>query len=119
MLDSDGSPERLETAATSTRFGHRYRGAVQNDPVSALPSVAARVAAFVAIFVGGIGGATIGASFSSLQCDGYCDVWIGSSLWLGSIIGALGVALIAVLTLRALGEWNTIRVDPGERADPI
>jgi hypothetical protein len=46
-----------------------------------------------------------------LQCDGYCDVWIGSSLWLGSIIGALGVALIAVLTLRALGEWNTIRGD--------
>ena len=89
---------------------------MQNDQVSALPSVTARVAAFVSIFVGAIGGATIGASFSSLQCSGYCDVWIGSSLWLGSIVGALGVAMIAVLTLRALGEWNTIRPGAVESA---
>jgi hypothetical protein len=79
------------------------------DPASALPSVAARVAAFVAIFIGAAGGATIGGSFASLQCSGDCDLWIGSSLWIGAIIGAVGVAVIAVLTLRALGEWNTIR----------
>lgn len=89
---------------------------MQNDQLSALPSVTARVAAFVSIFVGAVGGATIGASFSSLQCRGNCDVWIGSSLWIGSIVGALGVALIAVLTLRALGEWNTIRGDAAESA---
>ena len=78
-------------------------------PASALPSVAARIAAFASIFVGGAGGAVIGASFTSLQCDGSCDTWVGLGLWIGSLVGAIGVAVIAVLTLRALGEWSSIR----------
>jgi hypothetical protein len=81
-------------------------------PDTALPSVAARVGAFVAVFVGGAAGAVIGESFASLQCSsGSCDLSRGLWLWLGSIVGALGVAVVAVLTLRAFGEWRTIRAD--------
>ena len=86
------------------------------DPESALPSVAARVAAFAAIFVGGAAGALIGHAFAELQCEsGGCDLSRGIWLWIGSIVGALGVAVVATLTLRALGEWSSIRSrDAGE-----
>ena len=80
-----------------------------SGPESALPSVAARVSAFVAIFVGGAAGALIGHSFAVLSCDGSCEVRRGLYLWIGSIIGALGVSVIAVLSLRAVGEWGAIR----------
>ena len=79
------------------------------DPPTALPSVGARWLAFVSVFVGGALGAVIGGSFADLQCNGSCDLWIGSSLWVGSVLGASGAALIAALTLRALGEWKTVR----------
>jgi len=75
-------------------------------PESAIPSVAARVTAFVAILLGGLGGAVVGASFGSLQCDGTCTVATGLWLWVGSLAGAIGVAIVAVLTLRARGEWT-------------
>lgn len=80
-------------------------------PESALPSVAIRVLAFVAVFVGGAGGATIGYSFATLQCatDGGCTTSRGLFLWLGSLAGALGVAVVAAITLRAYGEWRSIR----------
>ncbi len=83
-------------------------------PESALPSVRARVLAFAAIFLGGAGGAVIGSSFTALQCDGSCDTWIGLGLWTGSLVGALGVAVIAVLSLRALGEWNAMDRSSGQ-----
>jgi hypothetical protein len=83
--------------------------AASPGPESALPSVRARIAAFVAIFLGAAGGAVIGASFTALQCDGSCGTWVGLGLWVGSLIGAVGVAVIAVLSLRALGEWNALR----------
>ena len=83
-------------------------------PDSALPSVAARVVAFASVFVGGAGGATIGYSFATLQCrHGGCDISRGLFLWIGSLIGALGLAVVATLTLRALGEWRSIQARDG------
>ena len=70
--------------------------------VSALPSVGARVLAFLAILIGGTAGGVIGYAFVDLQVTG------DSSLWAG--LGALfGTAVVVILTLRAMGEWNTIR----------
>ena len=70
----------------------------------------ARVLAFGGVFVGGLGGAIVGYSFATLQCatDG-CTMSRGLFLWLGSLAGALGAAVVAMLTLRALGEWRSIR----------
>ena len=70
----------------------------------------ARVVAFVGVFVGGLAGAIVGYSFATLQCDdGSCTTSRGLFLWLGSLAGALGAAVVAMITLRALGEWRSIR----------
>ena len=78
-------------------------------PESALPSVAARVIAFGSILAGGALGAVIGRAFVDLQCAGSCQVPEGIGMVVGSLVGSLGVAIVAVLTLRALGEWTTIK----------
>ena len=47
-------------------------------------------------------------SFARLQCTtGSCELSRGLWLWGGSVLGAGGVAVVALLTLRALGEWSS------------
>ena len=75
---------------------------------SALPSVQARVLAFVAILLAGLAGAAIGASFVSVQCKGACTTPTGIGGVVGGAIAAGGVAVVATLTLRAMGEWKRI-----------
>jgi hypothetical protein len=76
---------------------------------SALPSTLARVLAFVAILVGGLCGGLIGWAFVDLQSDGESGVLAGLAGLGGAIVGALGVAVVATLALRAMGEWRTIQ----------
>lgn len=88
------------------------------DPDSALPPVFARVLAFGSILVGGAAGGFIGYAFADIGAYGGSAV--GLLTFLGAVIGAGGVAVVAVLTLRALGEWETIRrrkEDEAEAAD--
>jgi hypothetical protein len=77
-------------------------------PLSALPSPAARAVAFVAILVGGVAGGLIGFGFAELQCTGDCTVPAASAAAVGAILAAAGTAVIAVLVLRAMGEWRQI-----------
>jgi len=77
------------------------------DPESALPSVTARVLAFTSVLVGGAAGGFIGYAFA--QLGGFAGASIGLLTFLCALMGAGGVAVVAVLTLRALGEWETIR----------
>jgi len=74
---------------------------------TALPSTGARVLAFVAILVGGLCGGLIGYGFADLQCTGSCTVLAGGAGLLGAVLGAVGVGIVAVLALRAMGEWTT------------
>ncbi|MFM7509217.1 MAG: hypothetical protein ACKO5A_06675 [Actinomycetota bacterium] len=76
-------------------------------PESALPSVGARILAFAAVLVGGFAGGTIGYAFADLS--GASTTVAGILLLLGAVLAAGGVAVVSVLTLRALGEWETIR----------
>ena len=78
---------------------------------TALPSTGARVLAFVAILVGGLCGGLIGYAFVDLQCTGDCTTLAGAAGLLGAAIGAVGVGVVAVLALRAMGEWTARRVD--------
>lgn len=80
-------------------------------PVSALPSVQARVLAFAAILLAGLCGALIGWGFVGVQCTGSCSTKEGAGAVVGAAIAAAGVAVVAVLTLRAMGEWKTIKQD--------
>ncbi len=74
---------------------------------SAAPSPLARLAAFLAIVVAGACGGLIGYGVTDLGCGvGGCP---GSAALVGvasAVVAALGVAVIAVLTLRAMGEWR-------------
>jgi hypothetical protein len=74
--------------------------------MSALPSVGVRVAAFVSIVVAGAAGAFIGYSLIELQCDGTCGLPTGLGLLVGALVASIGMAVVAVLVMRALGEWR-------------
>lgn len=77
-------------------------------PLSALPSVGVRVGAFAAICLSGLAGALIGYSLVSLQCEGDCGLPLGIGILVGAVIAAGGMAIVAVLVMRALGEWREI-----------
>lgn len=84
---------------------------------TALPSTGARLAAFAAILVGGLCGGIIGYAFVDLQCSGDCTVPAGAAGVVGALLGAVGVAVVATLALRAMGEWRVIQhrqEGPGE-----
>ena len=53
-----------------------------------------------------LAGAVIGYSLVSLQCDGDCAVPTGIGMLVGAIIAAGGMAIVAVLVMRAIGEWR-------------
>ena len=75
-------------------------------PLSALPSPLARIIAFVSILVGGLGGSLIGYKLVDIQYDGVSATPLGLGLVIGAIVTAGGTAVIAVLVLRASGEWR-------------
>jgi hypothetical protein len=77
-------------------------------PLSALPSPAARVAAFVAILVAGLAGGLIGYALVHIQCEGDCALPLGIGTFAGAVIAAGGMSIVAVLVLRAVGEWSEV-----------
>lgn len=83
----------------------------EDRPLSVLPSPAARALAFAAIVVAGVIGGLIGYGFVDLQCDGSCGTPNGIGALVGALFAAGGVAVVSVLTLRAMGEWRRIRAE--------
>lgn len=79
-----------------------------DSPLSALPSGTARALAFVAILLTGLAGGLIGYALVDVQCDGACGLPLGLGALVGSVLFAGGSAIVAVLVLRALGEWREI-----------
>ena len=96
---------------------HRGPMPLPSEPESALPPLAARVAAFVSIFVGAAAGGLIGNAFAGMGSMG--SLATGIVVLISILIGAGGVAVVAVLTLRALGEWETIRERQEAEGEPI
>lgn len=86
----------------------------EQRPLSAIPPVAARAIAFVAILLAGLAGGLIGFALVDIQCDGDCGLAKGIGLLVGALLCAVGMAIVAVLALRAMGEWREI--DDRERA---
>jgi hypothetical protein len=95
----------------------------QEPPLeAAVAPRSARILAFVSVLIGGVCGGLIGWSLVRIQdTDRYHTVrhnpvGQGLGLLIGAIIGALGVAVVAVLVLRAMQEWRTIQVGGNPRA---
>ena len=78
----------------------------RNPPVSALPSQLARALAFTAIVVGGLAGAVIGYGVAKVQCNGDCSAQKAGGSIIGALFIGIGIAIVAVLVLRAMGEWR-------------
>jgi hypothetical protein len=64
--------------------------------------------AFISILGGGFAGGNIGYTLVDIQSDGTSAVLRGLGILSGSVIAAGGTAIIAVLVLRALGEWKDL-----------
>jgi hypothetical protein len=81
-------------------------------PLSALPSPGARALAFAAILFGGLAGGVIGYKLVDLQCEGDCALPLGLGIFVGAVVAAIGMSIVAVLVLRALGEWRELDQKP-------
>jgi hypothetical protein len=85
---------------------------VTRRPLSAIPPPVARVLAFVTVLIGGLAGGLIGYGFVDLQCTGDCTTASAVGAVIGAILAAAGVAVVAVLALRAMGEWRQLQDRP-------
>lgn len=72
----------------------------------AVPSSGARALAFAAILLAGLCGGLIGYAVTDLQTNGGVASTIGGVV--GAVVAAGGVAIVAVLALRAMTEWHSI-----------
>lgn len=64
--------------------------------------------AFISILIGGLAGGLIGYALVDVQCDGDCGLPLGLGMFIGSVVSAGGTSIVAVLVLRALGEWREL-----------
>ena len=92
-----------------TNGDHPSPGRPASGPVSSLPSTGARLLAFSGILLAGLCGGLIGYAFVDLQCEGDCTVQAGIGGLLGALVFAAGTGVVAVLALRAMNEWDTIK----------
>ncbi len=82
----------------------------------ASPPVWARIAAVSSIIIAGVCGGLIGWSVVDLQCtSGDCSTNAALIGVASALICAIGVAVVAVLTLRAMAEWKAIEARDAAR----
>jgi hypothetical protein len=69
-----------------------------------LPSRSAFLLAFSAVVLAGLFGGIIGFGVADVGSESDAARLLGT--FIGAIIGAAGVGIVAVLVLRAMSEWN-------------
>lgn len=83
-------------------------GPAPRTGLSALPSATARILAFVSILAGGAIGAVIGYGVTKVSSADASSTALGVGALLGALFFAGGIAVVAVLVLRAMGEWRAL-----------
>lgn len=76
---------------------------------SAAPPLIARVAAFASVLIAGLCGGLIGYAVTDIQFNGDRPVAAGIGGLIGALGCAVGVAIVASLVLRSMGEWKETR----------
>jgi hypothetical protein len=71
-----------------------------------MPSRGAYLLAFSAVVVGGLFGGIIGYGLVDVGCTGDCGTAKLVATFIGSVVAAGGVGIVAVLVLRAMAEWK-------------
>jgi len=77
---------------------------VPDRPPPMLPSRGAFLLAFGSVVLAGVLGAIIGYGVADVGSTSDLSHLVG--VFVGSVIGAGGVGIVAVLVLRAMSEWN-------------
>lgn len=85
----------------------RYTDLEAPRPAAAAPPEPARYLAFLGIVLGGLLGGLIGWGVADLLTS--TALWAGVGAIVGGVSGAVGVGIIAGLTLRAMNEWRSVR----------
>ncbi|HAF67721.1 MAG TPA: hypothetical protein DCX77_10870 [Acidimicrobiaceae bacterium] len=75
---------------------------------SALPSVLARALAFSAVIIASICGGLMGFALGQLQWSENERLWVLVVSVISSMFASIGVAIVAVLVLRAMAEWSDV-----------
>ena len=70
------------------------------------PSLLARTLTVASVLAAGACGGLIGWAVVDLQCTGDCSVPSGLGGLVGALLAAVGTALICVLAIQAMAEWN-------------
>jgi hypothetical protein len=87
------------------------------EPLAADPPPVARWGAFVLILVGGALGGLVGYGVGDVMYDD--STWAAVGALIGGLTGAIGVGVVANLTLRAMNEWEAVKhpedESPGDR----
>jgi hypothetical protein len=105
-VDVEDRPDRVHLQKYATRVNKSER---PDRPLSALPSPLARAVAFVGILLSGLAGGLIGWALVDLQCSGSCELASGIGMLVGAVSSAAGMSVVAVLVLRAVGEWRELQ----------
>ena len=84
------------------------------EPLAADPPKAARLAAFGSILLGGLLGGLVGYGVGDVMFRN--DTWAAVGALVGAITGAVGVGVVANLTLRAMNEWNAVQHPEDQRS---
>lgn len=104
--------------ATSQGSPLPFEGLEAPAPLTTDPPTVARWMAFAFILIGGLLGGMIG--YGTADVMGGNDLVVGLSAILGALIGAVGVGIVAGLTLRAMNEWRAVQHPEAESPnDPI
>ena len=74
--------------------------------LSLRPPRRAFVLAYVGVVLAGLLGAAIGGGLVDSMCHGDCGANVAGGAVIGALVAAVGVAVVAVLVLRAMHEWN-------------
>ena len=103
---TSGEPNSGMVASESDHPVTPFSDLVVPDAVSAEPPERARWLAFGGILVGGLLGGLIGYGTGDLL--GESALWAAVGGLIGGVAGAVGVGIVASLTLRAMNEWQPI-----------
>lgn len=99
-------PGELAASTASRDAVIGFEGLRAPPPVATEPPASARWLAFASILIGGGLGGLIGYGTADLMADSSVVAALGGLL--GAVIGAVGVGIVAGLTLRAMNEWNAV-----------
>ncbi len=104
-VDDGGTDDDIEPVPTD-RAPLPFEDLAAPQPLAADPPAIARWGAFVLIIVGGVLGGLVGYGVGDVMYDN--STWAAVGALIGGLTGAIGVGVVANLTLRAMNEWNTV-----------